>query len=78
LFFSVHSQADLVARESFEAYNQYLGLIDNTANREHLRAKVNFESALHDDVFNKFRDVSHRFRDALTNSFSNAMTISPN
>jgi hypothetical protein len=57
------------ARDVLQAYDNYLGLLNNPAKRKHLDESVNFNDAFNDKVFSEVRQISHRFGEGLQKLF---------
>ena len=59
---------DDAARKSFDSYNEFLGMLASSEQRNHLEFLVE-EDAESDDLFQKARGLSHTFRDGLLEFF---------
>ena len=59
---------DDAARKIFNSYNEFLGILANSEQRKHLECLVE-EDAENDDLYQKARGLSHRFRDGLLEFF---------
>ena len=52
-----------------QAYDDYLGLLNDSDKRKHLDKVVDFPNALKDEVFSEIRQISHQFGDGLQTLF---------
>jgi len=57
-------------RRLFEAYDVFLGILDSEGIRVKL-AKLSYEEAIREKVFENMREVGHQFQDALNSLFMN-------
>jgi hypothetical protein len=57
-----------VIKQTFEAYDQFLALLNDQARREHLN-KLPYEKSLKDPAFNEVRGISEAFQDGLNGFF---------
>ena len=64
---------DATSRKLFGAYNNFLGILGDEVQREHLE-KLGETSAHSDDIYKNARDASHAFRDALLELFFDEKT----
>jgi hypothetical protein len=67
VFLSFDSKA--TAEQLLSAYDQYLGMINDSTKRKHLDTAVDFQNALQDEIFAEVRDISHKFGSALETLF---------
>jgi predicted nucleotidyltransferase len=61
------------ARELFDAYNEFLGFLDDESNREHLE-QLRSDRAPGDRVYEDVRQLGERFQHALTTMFFDSAT----
>ena len=57
------------AKQILEAYDHYLGLVNDDVKRKHLDKSVDFKKAMQDPVFAEVREISHRFGAGLQKLF---------
>jgi hypothetical protein len=67
-FFLRRSDLADVARDLFEAYDQFLSVLNDPEKRQHLD-KLTADQVREDETYGIVRGVSHRFRDALETVF---------
>jgi len=56
------------ARELFMAYDEFIGILSDREERDHLES-LTYERLMGDSVFDRGRDISHRFQAALDRIF---------
>ena len=67
---------DTIARELFEAYAAFLGLLDDESSRNELKALRASESRT-DPTFRKVKDISRAFENALDHMFFQNRIVAP-
>ena len=59
---------DGAARQIFDSYNEFVGMLDDQGTRDQLESLTEAE-ADNDAIFQRAREVSHSFRDGLLSLF---------